>query len=88
MLRDPKGMPPSVTCTPIHLAPRYSIGELLPGFKSVCTVRGDLSTVANSSPEKIGPNGVFYKIRFEVGISFGRHTAKRLLPLVGGCEFS
>lgn len=46
-------------------------GQLLPGFKPVCTIRGDLSTVADSSPERMGPNGPFQQVPFDIGVSFG-----------------
>jgi hypothetical protein len=46
-------------------------GSLLPGFERACTICADMSQLAKTLKPRSGPDGTFFKARYQVGITFG-----------------
>jgi hypothetical protein len=44
---------------------------IMPGFTEVCVIKADLSNMAGTLEECIGPRGIYWRANFEVGILFG-----------------
>jgi hypothetical protein len=56
-----------------------SQGTLRVGFTKVCEIVADLSNMVGALEEAKGPQGVYWKVKFEIGILFGSTELKAKL---------
>jgi len=46
-------------------------GGLNIGFKEICTVQADLSRLQGLLSKKLGPDGYYWSLKYDIGIQFG-----------------
>jgi hypothetical protein len=45
-------------------------GRLLPEFKQICEIQGDLSSIADTLPIRYGARGPYLSLRYQIKISY------------------
>lgn len=55
----------------LYSCPHLILGSMLPGFRRICQVVGDLSALSGSLVRDVGLEGEYWKLNYWIGIKFG-----------------